>query len=159
MKTKQRGFSLMEVMLVMIIVVTLSAGGIFGWQKWLQHQQLWITQQKIRSFLEQLRSDANWHNRNHLLVILRSEKKWCLASSTYVATYAGCEGNTRRALLQPHPDVDIVNMTAGLGFYGQRNTAWPGHLALRSQAGEWNIIISVWGRIRACEVSGAKKCG
>lgn len=140
----------------MIIVVTLSAGGIVGWQKWRQQQQLWITQQKIRSFLEQLRSDANWHNRNHLLVVIRSGAKWCLASS--LAQDVRCENNARWTLLQPYPDVDIFAMTPGLGFYGQRNTAWPGHLILRGEAGEWNIILSVWGRIRTCEVSETKKC-
>lgn len=157
MKTKQRGFSLMEVMLVMTIVAALGTGGILGWQKWQRYQNLWMTQQKVRSFLEQLRSDANWHNRNHLLVVLRSGTRWCLASS-HLASDSWCESNTRWKLLQPYPDIDIVNMTAGLGFYGQRNTAWPGHLVLRGEAGEWHIIVSVWGRIRVCEVSETKKC-
>lgn len=156
MKRKQRGFSLMELMLVMVIAVTLSAGGLFGWQKWRQQHQLWITQQKVRSFLEQLRSDANWHNRNHLLVINRSGTTWCLASH-HVPDF-GCESNALWTLTQPYPDIDITTMTAGLGFYGQRNTAWPGHLVVRSKAGEWNIIVSVWGRIRTCEVSETKKC-
>lgn len=156
MKRKQRGFSFMEVMLVMVIIVTLSASGIYGWQKWQQQQRLWITVQQVRHFLQQLRSDANWKNKDHLLRLTRPDTRWCLSSRLVADT--PCESAARWQLAQPFADVEIVEITAGLGFYGIRNTAWPGHLILRSPAGEWHIIISAWGRIRTCKTGEAKKC-
>lgn len=156
MKKEQRGFSLVEVMVVMIIVVALSAGGLYGSQKWQQQQRLWITLQQVRNLLEQLRSDANWKNRDHQLSLGRSGSGWCLAS---LAQGHDCISPSRWQLAQPFPDVDIVAMTDGLGFYGLRSTAWPGHLILRSPAGEWRIVVSAWGRIRTCKVSEAGTCG
>ncbi len=157
MKRKQLGFSLAEVMLVMAIIVTLSTGGVYGWQKWQQQQRLWITVQQSRSFLQQLRSDANWKNEERLLRLSRSGSRWCLSS--HLAADSRCKSASRWHLPQPFAEVDIVEMTAGVGFYGIRNTAWPGHLILRSPAGEWKIILSAWGRIRACKTGEAKKCG
>ncbi|NIY48631.1 prepilin peptidase-dependent protein [Cedecea colo] len=156
MKRKQRGFSLTEVMLVMGIIVTLSMGGIYGWQKWQQQQRLWITVQWVRGFLQQLRSDANWKNVDHLLRLSHSDSRWCLSS--HLAPDTRCKSASRWQLAQPFAEVEIVEMTAGFGFYGIRNTAWPGHLILRSAAGEWQIILSAWGRIRTCKTGEAKKC-
>ena len=155
MKRKQRGFSLAEVMLVMGIIVTLSAGGIHGWQQWQQQQRLWITVQRVRGFLQQLRSEANWKNVDHLLRLSHSGSRWCLTS--HLAPDSQCKSASRWQLVQPFAEVEM-EMTAGAGFYGIRNTAWPGHLILRSSAGEWQIILSAWGRIRTCKTGEAKKC-
>jgi prepilin peptidase dependent protein A len=156
MKTKQHGFSLIEMLVVIVIVAMLSAGGVYGWQQWQQQQRLWITTQQIRNLLEQLRSDANWHNRDHLLMVNRTGKTWCLASKLLEANL--CHSDGRWRLLQPFADVDITGATPNLGFYGQRNTAWPGHIDLQSGAGKWRVIISAQGRIRVCEVIGSNKC-
>ncbi|RPH27269.1 prepilin peptidase-dependent protein [Buttiauxella warmboldiae] len=156
MKTKQYGFSLIEIMVVMVIVVMLSAGGVYGWQQWQQQQRLWMTSQQIRNLLEQLRSDANWHNHDHLLTVSRTEKKWCLTSKLVVVN--ACGSGKRWQLLQPFADVEIAEITPGIGFYGLRNTAWPGHILLQSPAGQWHVVLSAQGRIRLCEVNGSHKC-
>jgi prepilin peptidase dependent protein A len=156
MKIKQRGFSLVEVMLVMAISVMLGAGGINGWQKWQQQQRLWISVQQVKLLLEQLRSEANWKNTDRLLRLVRSGSSWCL--TTTEQANERCENASRQQLKQPFEDVDLAEITAGLGFYGQKSTAWPGHLVLQSPAGEWRIILSAWGRIRLCRSDGENKC-
>lgn len=159
MKTKQYGFSLIEMMVVMAIVVMLSAGGMYGWQQWQQWQQqqrMWITIQQIRHLFEQLRSDASWHNRDHLLTVNRHGKTWCLSSKLIEATQCLSAGRWR--LVQPFADVDITEVTAGLGFYGIRSTAWPGHVTLQSATGKWRVVLSAQGRIRVCDVTGSNKC-
>lgn len=140
----------------MVITVALSAGGIHGWQKWQQQQRLWITVQQVKLLLEQLRSDANWKNTDHLITLVRAGSRWCLTSRGVMN--GQCENVSRLQLAQPFPGVDIVEMSAGLGFYGQKNTAWPGHLIVKSPAGEWRIILSVWGRIRLCKTDGETIC-
>ncbi|HEY3590253.1 MAG TPA: prepilin peptidase-dependent protein [Buttiauxella sp.] len=156
MKAKQHGFSLIEMLVVMSIVAMLSAGGVYGWQQWQQQQRLWITTQHIRHLLEQLRNDANWHNRDHLVRVSRAGNSWCLASKMLEANLCHSEGRWR--LLQPFADVDIIETTPNLGFYGLRNTAWPGHIDVQSDAGKWRVIISSQGRIRVCEVIGSNQC-
>jgi len=156
MKTKQRGFSLIEMMVVMVIVAMLSAGGLFGWQQWQQQQRLRITTQQIRNLLEQLRSDANWHNRDHLISVKYAGKTWCLSSKLVEENQ--CHSDGRWRLSQYFSDVDITGITAGLGFYGLKNTAWPGHITLQSPAGKWRVVLSAQGRIRVCEMSGSDKC-
>lgn len=149
MKRKQRGFSLAEVMLVMVMTGILSVGGITGWQKWRQQQRLWESVQQVRLFFEQQRSEANWKNTDHLFAITRPDSRWRLSSSGRGSGVAESESSLQ--LIQPFSDVDLVDMTPGLGFYGRRNTARPGHVTLRSPAGEWRVILSVWGRIRLCK--------
>lgn len=156
MKTKQQGFSLIEVMVVMIIVAVLGTGGVYGWQQWQQQQRLWITTQHVRNLLEQLRSDANWHNRDHLLAVKRTGKLWCLASK--LVEESECHSDQRWQLSQPFNDVDITEITPGVGFYGLRNTAWPGHIMLQSMVGKWRVVLSAQGRVRVCEVIGSNKC-
>ncbi|SMG40811.1 prepilin peptidase dependent protein A [Cedecea sp. NFIX57] len=155
MKINQRGFSVIEVMVVMAIVAVLSAGGLHGWQEWQQRVQLRQTAQQLSHFLSRLRNDANWNNQTHLLALHRFGKSWCLASR---AAEENCSENPRLAFTSEFDDIAVEEMTAGLGFYGIRNTTWPGHLILKSKAGRWKVTISVWGRIRLCEMSGDKSC-
>lgn len=155
MKINQRGFSVIELMVVLAIIAALSAGGLHGWRQWQQKMQLWQTAQQVGHFLSRLRNHANWHNQTHLLALQQREKSWCLTTQ---ATEENCSANPRLAFTPEFGDIAVEDMTAGLGFYGVRNTAWPGHLILKSQAGRWKVTLSVWGRIRLCEISGDKPC-
>ncbi|HEY3985315.1 prepilin peptidase-dependent protein [Cedecea sp.] len=155
MKTNQRGFSVIEVMVVMAIVAALSASGLQGWHRWQQRAQLWQTAQQLNHFLLRLRNDANWHNRTHLLTLNKRGESWCLASRS---AEGGCLANRRLVFMPEFEGISVEEMTSGLGFYGVHNTAWPGHIILRSQAGRWKVTLSVWGRTRLCELSGEKPC-
>lgn len=155
MKSNQRGFSVTEMMVVIVIVATLSAGGFHGWQQWQQKVQLWQTAQQLGHFLSRLRNDANWYNQTHLLALYPRGKSWCLTGRV---AEENCSGNPDLTFTPQFDDIAVEEMTVGIGFYGIRNTAWPGHLILKSQAGRWKVTLSVWGRIRVCEMSGGKPC-
>ncbi|WP_312315503.1 prepilin peptidase-dependent protein [Atlantibacter sp.] len=156
MKKQAHGFTLMEMMVVMTIVIALGGASIYSWQSWKQKQQLRQTAYQVRDFLTRLREDANWHNRDHLLDIKNNGKRWCLVSRT--ETDANCDAPSPWHILSASPEVKLVDMTAGLGFFGLRNTAWPGHIRLRNESGEWRIIVSTWGRIRACNMQSGAAC-
>ncbi|ELQ6215872.1 prepilin peptidase-dependent protein [Cronobacter dublinensis] len=156
MNRKQQGYSFIEVMVVLVIVISMSAAGVYGWQRWQQQQRLWQTAQQTRDFLEQLREDANWRNVDHKLWLQRDPQGWCLG--TQASGGQTCRKGTKNQFSPSWPEVDVSEMTPGLAFFGLRNTAWPGHLILRNGAGEWRIIISVWGRIRLCEPGEETSC-
>ncbi|EPP1033218.1 prepilin peptidase-dependent protein [Cronobacter turicensis] len=156
MKRKQQGYSLIEVMVVLVIVISMSAAGVYGWQRWQNQQRLWQTAQQTRDFLEQLREDANWRNADHKLRLQRGPEGWYLGTQTN--DEQACRKGAKDQFSPPWSEVEIGEMTPGLAFFGLRNTAWPGHIILKSQAGEWRIIISVWGRIRLCEPGEGTSC-
>ncbi|EPN9528624.1 prepilin peptidase-dependent protein [Cronobacter malonaticus] len=156
MNRKQQGYSLIEVMVVLVIVISMSVAGVYGWQRWQNQQRLWQTAQQTRDFLEALREETNWRNVDHKLWLNRGSQGWCLG--TQASGEQTCNKGSKNQFLPPWPEVEIVEITPGLAFFGLRNTAWPGHIILRSPAGEWRIIISAWGRIRLCEPGEGTSC-
>ncbi|MEN1424244.1 prepilin-type N-terminal cleavage/methylation domain-containing protein, partial [Pseudomonas aeruginosa] len=89
---KQRGYTLIETLVAMLILVMLSASGLYGWQYWQQSQRLWQTASQARDYLLYLREDANWHNRDHSISLIREGTLWCLVSS--VAGANTCHGSS-----------------------------------------------------------------
>ncbi|MEX5412016.1 prepilin peptidase-dependent protein [Atlantibacter hermannii] len=156
MKIRTRGFTLMEMMVVMVIVTALAGAGIYSWRDWKQQQQLREAALQVRDFLTFLREDANWHNRDHLLWTHQRGEAWCMGSKT--EEQATCEQRSPWQIAITASDVQLTEITPGLGFFGLRNTAWPGHIRLRNDSGEWKIIVSAWGRIRACNISREAAC-
>lgn len=153
---KQQGFTLIEIMIAVVLVIILSGAGLYGWQSFRLHQRLWQTAWQVRNYLELLRDDANWQNRDHGISVSKTEDGWCLLSS--VNEQAGCTADNPFALRPLSPGVALTDITPSLRFFGLRNTAWAGHIVLRNPAGEWRIIVSGGGRIRMCQPEPTIPC-
>lgn len=155
----QQGFSLLEIMIIMLITTILSATGIESLQRWHQQQHLIQSAQQTRQFLERIRNDANWHNRNHYLWMIQTEQTWCLSSTLQSdPPLQQCDPSTPWQLTNPWPEIHISDISQNIAFYGLRNTALGGHITLQSPAGTVKIIISTWGRIRSCRSEGNLPC-
>lgn len=151
---KQRGFTLIETMVAITLVVILSATGLSGWQSWQQQQRLWQTAHQVRDYLMQLRNDANGYNRDHVVVVKKDGETRCLATTKS----ADCQAQGSLVLKLSWPDVTIAELTPSLAFYGLRDTAWPGRIRVKSPAGEWLVVVSNTGRIRMCNSTGKGTC-
>jgi prepilin peptidase dependent protein A len=151
----EHGFTLIETMVAVALIGILSGIGITGWRTWQAQQRLWQTALQVRHFLEMLRDDANWHNRERLILASRSEDAWCLHTQELQTS---CSIDSPYLMRPVWPEVNLVEITPLLGFYGLRNTAWGGHIRVASDAGEWRIVVSGWGRIRMCQGAADESC-
>ncbi|HCT3343940.1 TPA: prepilin peptidase-dependent protein [Citrobacter koseri] len=153
---KQQGYTLIETMVAMLLMVSLSATGLYGWQRWQQQQRLWQTASQLRDYLLQMREDANWHNRDHIVQVIRERGGWCFVSTA--SAQGACTPDAPFVFIPAWRDIDMVEITPSLAFFGLRNTAWAGHIRLKNAAGEWRLVVSSWGRIRLCEGREAEAC-
>lgn len=151
---RERGYTLIETMIVITIVAILSAAGLYGWRGWQQQQRLWQTAVQVREYLVLLRDDANWHNRDRPIAIHKEGNHACLVS----ADVEGCPSGDPWTLHPQWPEVQLADITPGLAFFGLRNTAWAGHVRLQSPAGSWMVVVSGWGRIRLCQPAEENTC-
>lgn len=150
----ENGFTLIETLIALTLVVILSATGLYGWDSWQLQQRLWQTAGQVRDYMVFLRNDANRHNRDHLVTLQRDENRNCLVSSTVM----DCESGGPFVMVPLWPEVVISEITPSLGFFGLRDTAWAGRVGVKSRAGEWLIIISNAGRIRMCNAAVQGAC-
>lgn len=149
MKTEQPyGFTLPELLFVLVIVSILSLGAQQGWQRWQQRQQLRETAQQLQGFLLRLRAQTNWQNQDRVLWLIPGTP-WCLGSGQ--KPDAGCERGKRMQFVAPYPGVSVTGLRGEPGFYGRRNMAKAGSLTFSNVSGRLRLIISARARIRLCQ--------
>ena len=127
---REHGYTLMETLVTLTLMMILSVGGLYGWQRWQQQQRLWQTAVQVRDFLLFLRDDANAYNRDRVLRVGQDEVGWCLSAE---GEGPDCASGTSFTLRPRWPGITLVGVTPGLGFYGLRSTAWAGNLRLQSR--------------------------
>lgn len=147
-KEPHHGFTLPELLFVLVIVGILSLGALQGWQRWQQRQQLRETAQQLQGFLQRLRAQANWQNQDRALWLMPGER-WCLGSGP--KPDAGCERGRRLQFIAPYPGVSLTSVRGEPGFYGRRNMAKAGSLEFGNASGRLRLIISARARIRLCQ--------
>ncbi|MEG1689348.1 MAG: prepilin-type N-terminal cleavage/methylation domain-containing protein [Hafnia sp.] len=121
--SRMSGFTLLEMMVVMLLVSSMAAYGLHGFKQQRMALQLEQTSLQLLAFLQQIQQRA----------------------------FAVSVQNTARRFTPSTPDIAIASqMSKSAGFYGIRNNAMAGHIELSSEAGTVSAIWSAQGRLRLC---------
>ncbi len=127
---REHGYTLMETPVTLTLMMILSVGGLYGWQRWQQQQRLWQTAVQVRDFLLFLRDDANAYNRDRVLRVGQDEVGWCLSAE---GEGPDCASGHPSRCARVGRGSRWLELRPGLGFYGLRSTAWRGICGCRAR--------------------------
>lgn len=145
---KQKGISLIELLLVIALIGSMTAWGAQSWHHYQQRERLADSARQLLAFLIHLQAEANRGNYTALLWA-QPDGQGCLSSGD--KPVKPCSSLAGSVFTPPYPDVSIaISLKKEIGFFGVRNTAQAGNIILSSPAGRIRLVISSRGRMRLC---------
>lgn len=144
----KEGFSLVEMMLVLLIVAAVIGVGQDHWRGYRAKQALLLASSELMEFIHYWRQLANGTQQQITLVAQLSQPLVC----SIAIEYAG------------KPQTTFILRTSGVGWgereeqipitlIGRRNHALGGHFTLMNAIGKVRVIVSGLGRVRRCALS------
>ncbi|MDY4314542.1 prepilin peptidase-dependent protein [Pectobacterium actinidiae] len=152
---QRRGFTLLELLVVLTIVALMAGGGLHGWIQYQQAIRLEQSAQQLLDFLSRVQANAYWHNETRTAKLIQQGERWCMvAGQNEKQTEETCRENHPGQFVRRTQDVVLATFTSNVfTFFGLRNAAQAGHISLSNAAGQVRLIISVRGRMRLCSES------
>ncbi|UVO09364.1 prepilin peptidase-dependent protein [Pectobacterium polonicum] len=152
-----RGFTLLELLVVLTIVALMAGGGLHGWIQYQQAIRLEQSAQQLLDFLSRVQANAYWHNETQTVKLQQQGMLWCIVIGQGEKQVEDvCRENHPRQFVRRSQDVVLATFTSNVfTFFGLRNAAQAGHLSLSNAAGQLRLVISVRGRMRLCSESQA----
>lgn len=159
---QQKGFSLFELLIVVVISSVMFTIAIVNWREFQLRSELTNTTLALVTFLNQVKSNANFQNRNNAIYIIKEEDQpWRLI---VIDNEQNDHDQIFFQFINPNNQVEILKKNNDLLsiFHGRRCMAQPETIKLKNDIGESRIIISTRGRIRYCayamQLAGFPKC-
>ncbi|MEQ9878209.1 prepilin peptidase-dependent protein [Pectobacterium aroidearum] len=152
---QQRGFTLLELLVVLTIVALMAGGGLHGWIQYQQAIRLEQSAQQLLDFLSRVQANAYWHNETRTAKFISQGDLWCVMADQHEKQVGEtCRENYPGQFVRRTQDVVLAKLTSNVfTFFGLRNAAQAGHISLSNSAGQLRLIISVRGRMRLCSES------
>ncbi|MBS4430898.1 prepilin peptidase-dependent protein [Pectobacterium punjabense] len=152
-----RGFTLLELLVVLTIVALMAGGGLHGWVQYQQAIRLEQSAQQLLDFLSRVQANAYWHNETQTVKLQQHGVLWCIViGQSEKQVEDVCHENHPRQFVRRSQDVVLATFTSHVfTFFGLRNAAQAGHISLSNAAGRLRLVISVRGRMRLCSESQA----
>ncbi|PWD57628.1 prepilin peptidase-dependent protein [Pectobacterium parmentieri] len=152
---QQRGFTLLELLVVLTIVALMAGGGLHGWVQYQQAIRLEQSAQQLLDFLSRVQANAYWHNETQTVKLQQQGALWCIViGQSEKQVEDVCRENHPRQFVRRSQDVVLATFTSNVfTFFGLRNAAQAGHISLSNAAGKLRLVISVRGRMRLCSES------
>ncbi|MEQ9942054.1 prepilin peptidase-dependent protein [Pectobacterium aroidearum] len=152
---QQRGFTLLELLVVLTIVALMAGGGLHGWIQYQQAIRLEQSAQQLLDFLSRVQANAYWHNETRTVKLIPQGELWCMvAGQNEKQAEETCRENHLGQFVRRTQEVVLARSTSSIfTFFGLRNAAQAGHISLSNAAGQLRLIISVRGRMRLCSES------
>ncbi|AOV97774.1 peptidase [Edwardsiella hoshinae] len=148
MQGGQRGYTLLETLLVCALLALLAGGVTPLWMERRTAERLWSETLRLQRYLLALRDQAFHGNAARPLWLRRTQGVDCLV------VRAGDDCRAAAAFV-PAPPLRLTAQLSPLaGFYGLRNTAQPGHVRLSDARQATRVIWSAQGRVRVCAEQG-----
>ncbi|OVZ97182.1 prepilin peptidase-dependent protein [Yersinia vastinensis] len=145
---KQKGISLIELLLVIALVGAMATWGAQSWHHYRQRERLVDSARQLLAFLTHMQAGANRGNYTALLWV-QPNGRGCLGRGNKPLTH--CSSITNSIFIPPYPDVVLtIALKKEIGFFGVRNTAQAGNIILSNPVGRIRLIISSRGRMRLC---------
>ncbi|WP_174866186.1 prepilin peptidase-dependent protein [Pectobacterium polaris] len=154
---QRRGFTLLELLVVLTIVALMAGGSLHGWIQYQQAIRLEQSAQQLLDFLSRVQANAYWHNETRTAKLIPQGELWCMVTGqNEKQAEETCRENHPGQFVRRTQDVVLAKFTSNVfTFFGLRNAAQAGHISLSNSAGQLRLIISVRGRMRLCSEAQA----
>lgn len=144
------GFCLLEWLIVIVMLTTMSVMGIDRWQEIKQRIELENETLSLFAFIQRIQSNAIFENKIGTVRLVHDDKGWFfVADEIKVRSVHKNVAAYYRIASSVLVSVKVKNGET-FSFYGQQNTANPGSIILQNKQGVTQIIVSSKGRLRCC---------
>ncbi|ENU1225438.1 prepilin-type N-terminal cleavage/methylation domain-containing protein [Providencia rettgeri] len=155
--TIQRGFTLIEILIVLFICSLVMLSGLYQWQQQVERQRLIDAARQISEFIYSQMMEGVYLNRYQILSVKVGVGDWQL-----LVKDANNNQEVGKLTAERHRGIELWKASrTSIQLYGKQGTIRAFSVGLKNQYEQINIYISSLGRIRSCshkKMTGVPKC-